>query len=480
MPNLTDQERQHTQSLAVGLAEMRDRQAERFEFYRPYDAQRRFHSVGIWARERLLMAGNQVGKTTCGAAELAIHLTGRYPDWWDGRRFDRPIVAWAAGVSAEATAAAMQSRLLGGMPGQTGMLPAHLIQRLVRRGQGVVDRLEGLTVRHRSQMGDSVLSFKSYAQGRESWQGASVDLLWFDEEPGFDIYLEGLSRTNATLGMVYTTFTPLKGRSRVVERFLDEPSDHRTTIQIGLNDAAHLSDAQRQKILDSYPAFEREARAQGIPSFGSGRVFPVDQDSIRVVPFDVPGHWPRLAAIDFGWEHPTAAVEVAWDRDLDVLYVVRAYRAKHRTPKRHCEVLCEWGAHLLWVWPHDGLAHEKGTGIALADQYRRHGLKMYRRQVTFENGSNAVEPGINLMLERFESGRMKVFAPLTEWFEEFNLYHRIEGRIHNVRDDLMSATRYAVMGLRFAVKSPAIARYDEETIMSSESRFDPLSWGEEA
>ena len=104
---------------------------------------------------------------------------------------------------------------------------------------------------------------------------------------------------------------------------------------------------------------------------------------------------------------------------------------------------------------------------------------MYRRQVTFENGSNAVEPGINLMLERFESGRMKVFAPLTEWFEEFNLYHRIEGRIHNVRDDLMSATRYAVMGLRFAVNGSAIVRHHEETIMSSGSRFDPLSWGEE-
>ena len=113
--------------------------------------------------------------------------------------------------------------------------------------------------------------------------------------------------------MVYTTFTPLKDVA-VVERFLDEPSDHRTMIQIGLNDAVHLSDAQRQKILDSYPAFEREARAQGIPSFGSGRVFPVDQDSIRVVPFDVPGHRPRLAAIDFGWEHPTAP---RWRGDRD-------------------------------------------------------------------------------------------------------------------------------------------------------------------
>ena len=72
------------------------------------------HSAGFiaqeyGARERLLMAGNQVGKTTCGAAELAIYLTGRYPDWWDGRRFDRPIVAWAAGVSAEAAAAACKA-----------------------------------------------------------------------------------------------------------------------------------------------------------------------------------------------------------------------------------------------------------------------------------------------------------------------------------------------------------------------------------
>ena len=90
--------------------------------------------------------------------------------------------------------------------------------------------------------------------------------------------------------------------------------------------------------------------------------------------------------------------------------VVRAYRAKHRTPKRIARC-CASGEHLLWVWPHDGLAHEKGTGIALADQYRRHGLKMYRRQVTFENGSNAVEPGINLMLEQFESGHEGLCAP---------------------------------------------------------------------
>ena len=478
MTSLKVNDRHRAEALAMGLTEIKDRKTERFGFYRPYDAQVRFHTAGAWARERLLMAGNQVGKTTCGAAELAIHLTGRYPDWWQGRRFERPIVAWAAGVSSEAAAAAMQSHLLGGVPGRTGLLPAHLIQRLVRRGQGIVERLEGLTVRHLSGQGDSVLSFKSYAQGRESWQGASVDLIWFDEEPGFDIYLEGLSRTNATLGLVYTTFTPLKGRSRVVERFLDEPSDHRKVIQIGLNDAAHLSDLQREKILESYPAFERDARALGIPSFGSGRVFPVDQASISVVPFDVPGHWPRLAAIDFGWEHPTAAVELAWDRDQDVLYVVRAYRARHRTPKRHCEVLCGWGEQLLWVWPHDGLAHEKGTGIALADQYRRHGLKMYRRHVTFDNGTNAVEPGISLMLERFESGRMKVFAPLTEWFEEFNLYHRIEGRIHNVRDDLMSATRYALMGLRFAVRRLDDDKQQQQGGREAGYRFDPLRWGE--
>ena len=83
--------------------------------YRPYPKQREFHAAGRVHRERLLMAANQTGKTTAGAAEAAYHLTGAYPDWWEGRRWVRPVTAWAGSETAEVTRDGVQ-RLLVGSP----------------------------------------------------------------------------------------------------------------------------------------------------------------------------------------------------------------------------------------------------------------------------------------------------------------------------------------------------------------------------
>ena len=81
--------------------------------YKPYPKQAEFHEAGAKHRERLLMAGNRIGKTLCGAAETAFHLTGDYPDWWVGKRFDRPVRAWAAGVTGETTRDVLQDKLVG-------------------------------------------------------------------------------------------------------------------------------------------------------------------------------------------------------------------------------------------------------------------------------------------------------------------------------------------------------------------------------
>jgi len=74
---------------------------DRLRYYNPYPKQLEFHSAGAKHRERLLMAGNQIGKTLAGGFEAAIHATGRYPDGWGGKRFDRPTNGWACGVSGE-------------------------------------------------------------------------------------------------------------------------------------------------------------------------------------------------------------------------------------------------------------------------------------------------------------------------------------------------------------------------------------------
>lgn len=415
--------------------------------YSPYPKQVEFHAAGEY-RERLLMAGNQLGKTLAAGFETAMHLTGLYPDWWIGRRFPRAVVGWAAGVTVTSTRDNPQRILLGRIGAQgTGAIPKERIVS-VSMARGMADAVDTIRVHHIS--GDiSTVQLKTYEQGREKWQGETLDFVWFDEEPPQDIYTEGLTRTNATGGVTYITFTPLLGMSEVVKRFiLDKvPGTHIT--QMTIDDALHYTAEQREAIKQSYPAFERDARTKGIPQLGSGRVFPIDQDEISCESMPIPDHWPQIGGLDFGWDHPSAGVRVAWDRDSDTIYVIAAHRAKAQTPVLFAASVKPWG--VPWAWPHDGLQHDKGSGEQLAKQYRDAGLNMLPTRATFEDGSNGVEAGIMELFDRMQTGRFKVFSHLNDWFEEFNLYHRKDGQIVKAGDDLLCATRYAVMMKRAAV-----------------------------
>jgi phage terminase large subunit-like protein len=202
-----------------------DRRARnRLAYFNPYPKQLEFYAKGLVSRERLLMAANQVGKTFCGASEVAMHLTGRYPDWWPGRRYDRPINAWAGSDTSETTRDTVQTNLIGPPASESdwgiGAIPAECIVDTSRR-MGVADALDTVTVRHISGA-NSFLGFKSYDQGRQKWQGTVKDVIWLDEEPPENIYTEALTRTNTVVdGMVMLTFTPLLGMSTVVHMFLD-------------------------------------------------------------------------------------------------------------------------------------------------------------------------------------------------------------------------------------------------------------------
>ena len=462
---------------------LQTRQAEnRLKTYRPYPKQAEFHANGTKYRERLFMSGNQLGKTLSGAAETAMHLTGRYPDWWTGRRWDRPTTAWVAGVTGESTRDTVQ-RLLIGRPGRhgTGYIPkACIVDSPAARG--VPDLLDHVKVRHESG-GESIVYLKSYEKGREKWQGDTIDFLWFDEEPPLDIYSEGLTRTQATGGMVWLTFTPLLGMSDVVTRFLMDKSEDRSITQMTIDDVEHYTPEERAKIIAGYPPHEREARAKGIPIMGSGRVFPVPEEVVKCEPFPIPEWWPQLGGMDFGWDHPFAAVKLAWDRDSDTVYVTNIYRMREAIPLIHAAALKPWGKQLTWAWPHDGLQHDKTSGKQLAQAYREQGLQLHfehAKHPTNADGSDGgygLEAGIIMMLDRMTTGRLKVFANLGEWFEEFRMYHRKDGLIVKERDDLMSATRIALMMLRIAkgtAQAPNMDKYarrrregNEETWMTA-------------
>jgi phage terminase large subunit-like protein len=431
----------------------------RLAYYKPYPKQLEFHAVGAQSRERLLMGGNQIGKTLAGGMEAAMHATGRYPDWWKGRHFDRPTNGWACGVSGEVVRDTVQ-RVLVGRTGSigTGAIPKDAIGELVT-ARGIADLLDTIKVQHVSG-GTSIIGLKTYLSGREKFQGETLDWIWLDEECPMDIYIEALTRTNIGGGPVWMTFTPLLGMSDVVRRFLQEKSPDRVVIGMTIEEALHYSAEERQKIIDSYPPHERECRTKGIPVLGSGRIFPIEEARIVCDHRDFPSHWPRIGGCDFGWDHPFAAVEVVWDRDTDTAYVSRCHRLKEATPIEHAAALRSWGSDLRWSWPRDGKRETlEGAGIALAEQYRAQGLNMLYEHSQFPDGSVSVEAGLMMMLDRMRTGKLRVFREHNDWWEEFRLYHRKDGRVVKEGDDLMCATRYALMMLRHASTKAAHDRF---------------------
>ncbi|MEO1419450.1 MAG: terminase [Pseudomonadota bacterium] len=241
----------------------------------------------------------------------------------------------------------------------------------------------------------------------------------------------------------------------------------RFTVQATWDDVPHLSDQDKRDLWNSFPVHEREARAKGVPMLGSGRIFPVDEGAITCPPVAVPPHWVQIVGIDFGWDHPFAAARMAWDRDADVVYVTHEYRQREATPPIHAAAIRAWGDWLPVAWPHDAHQHDKGSGISLRDQYQSHGLKMLHEQASHEAGGNSVEAGITDMLERMETGRWQVFETCRSWLEELRMYHRKDGKIVKLRDDLISASRYALMMKRFAKKKPSAQplKYDNRGII---------------
>lgn len=230
-------------------------------------------------------------------------------------------------------------------------------------------------------------------------------------------------------------------------------SRHVTSMTI--YDVEHYSDEEKEAIIASYPEHEREARAKGIPTMGSGRVFPIPEEDIRTPPRSIPAHWAQINGLDFGWDHPFGAVNLAWDRDYDRIYVTRCYRKEKATPIIHAAAIKPWGEWIPCAWPHDGYQHDKGSGAQLADQYRSQGLNMLDVHATHAEGGFGTEAGVMEMLDRMQTDRFKVFADQEQWFEEYRLYHRVDGKIVKLRDDLMSATRIGVMMLREAATAPA-------------------------
>ena len=434
------------------------RKYNKIEWFEPYPWQQDLCAATEENRQVLAMTANQIGKSTIGAYITALHLTGLYPEWWKGRKFTKPLYAWAAGVTNDTTRDICQSELFGLAEDESawgsGMVPLDFIGTKTRRRGTTGNTYDSVMVKFHNSSGKHIgysrIGFKSYEMGEEKFFGRPVDFIWLDEQPPSNIYTQCITRTVATAGDVLMTFTPEHGITPVVHQFMHERQPGQYLLQASWDDAPHLTEDVKKQLLSQYPPHERDLRSKGIPVFGSGLVFPIGEEAITCEYFNIPDDWPRLAAIDFGWDHYTAIVWVAYDPQGDCIYIYDEHKVRQETPQMVVPAINSRSQWIPIAWPKDGLHTDKGSGISLADQYRSQGANMLPDW--FKNplapgdtgkGNNNIEPGIMDMLARMETGRLKVFPHLMEWFKEYRAYHRKDGKIEPVNDDLMSASRYA-------------------------------------
>jgi phage terminase large subunit-like protein len=267
------------------------------------------------------------------------------------------------------------------------MIPGRQIVRIVPQ-PGVPDGVELVEVKHASGK-VSRLGFKSFDQGRVSFQGTEQDFVWLDEEPPPDVYEECLTRTMTTGGLLLLTFTPLSGLSDVVMMFLpggdireqaDEKSG-RFVVMATWDDVPHLDERTKEMLFASYMPFQRDARTRGVPALGSGAIYPVPESDIVVPDFALAEHWPRCYGMDVGWNR-TAAIWGALDRETGTTYLYSQHYRGEAEPIVHAQAIKNRGEWIPGAIDPASRGQVAERRPAAHGFVLRHGARSWRQRIT--------------------------------------------------------------------------------------------------
>lgn len=210
----------------------------------------------------------------------------------------------------------------------------------------------------------------------------------------------------------------------------------RYVVTATMDDVPHLSKEAQDAILAGMPEHQREARRTGVPSLGSGAIFPYPEELLRVSDFPIPSHWARGYGMDTGWR-ATAAVFVAHNRETDVMYIYDCYKQGFESPATHAAAIKARGE---WI---PGIADAADIDRTDGEQYIKKYIDLGLRLTLPDKRS--VEANILAAQERMTSGRLRVFASCSAWWDEYRIYRRDEnGQIVRSNDHLMACTQYRV------------------------------------
>lgn len=448
-------------------------------YYKPTDKMMIYYRAGLEARERLILGGNRTGKTYGVLVELYFHLTGLYPDWWKGYRFDRPINALEASLSAVLTKTILQANLFD--DALDGSIIAIIHESLIanKTHTNVAGAFGSVMIPHVSG-GFSNLYFKAFKQGASAFQGVKFDWIHLDESVGYDVYQEALMRTASFTGtrtLLNVTMWPEKGMDELVCHFMNrseddgsithvEPQTHHKNkfyMHIGWDDNPHLPAEERQRLEDSTPAWQLEARKNGIPIFGHGKVFIQPESEIFIKPFDLRDGRFRHFAYIYGLDPSVTSggtwgfVLLAYDRDNDIVYAVRDYKLSNVTPSEHASNM----NRIIPFLGCYGMCDPAGAG---ENQHSKESTIEFLKNTSGLNlikankANGTKEAVIDSIYERTRRGAFKImYDPETNsgcinLAKEWRQYSRDEkGQIIKKNDHCIDALFYSYNGLDHAI-----------------------------
>lgn len=434
------------------------------------------------AKQVWMMAGNRTGKTESWMLyAVTLALTGRYPEWWVGRKWNRPVSVWLAGKTGTTTRDILQKKLLGPHNEQgTGLIPHSDIIKTTAKS-GIAEAVDTLYVRHISG-GTSIVQFKSYDQGRKAFEGTEQDIIGFDEEPPPDVYEEAAIRTMTTGGSMWSSFTPLEGITELIanefpEGFPDGVVPEGKTVggkfvvTMTWDDVPHLTEEDKEALWGAIAPHLRESRKKGVPAVGAGLIYPIPKEDYVCDPFPIPDTWKKAYGLDVGW-NKTAAIFGAIDPNTGTVYIYSEHYLGQKQPWEHANAIKQRGEWIPGVIDPAARGRSQVDGRKVIDEYKLAGLDLYWAK-------NAREAGILKVWQALVGTgnlRVKVFSNLHWIFHEMRLYRRDEnGVVVKENDHALDALRYLIMnGLDMARVSPLERK---RKASSSEKQYQYSSGG---
>lgn len=460
------------------------RKYNRINHLEPYGYQKLFMSKSAEYDQRFLRAGNRVGKTWCGALEMAYHITGRYPDWWTGKRIEGSgRVYWCIGKTLDMVRDIQQKHVLGTADATrteelgSGTIPRECIELPIAKRDG--QRVENCAIRHVDGGLNTLVFFGSSDEG-SNLMGREIACIWIDEESPYatSVYSQCLARTINALGLdhdglIYITATPEEGNTKLNQMFEKNEDGSLYLQQVTWWDVPERFTPEKiAKRLSKYPEWERDMRSKGLPVVGKGAVFPFADSDIEIHDFEIvpQPHWKVIGGLDIGHVNDPTVITITYhDTDNDRYILAKEWvldeSEEARSARGIANVLLNSEFRNVPIQVPPDAGRESQAVETVAKLLIEYGVNVI--PITFSNPADydlniqytpksrnprKIEPGLTIIRDLVSKGKYKVSNACGEWFHQKHIYsYKYNERTQTLgyagADHSIDSGRYGLMSM---------------------------------